>query len=157
MALARSSLRSFQVLLLQRGNAALAAWTARSRPSFWVSDTLASSSPVTGSEIFIDLKESILLPFTIFGNPAVKRALFSACSRLGWGIDGGAGFEFIQKVLSPSRYEGRSSCATVLKTSESIWRYSVFAFICCVSIHLEISATQDRSAQPSVPGYCSGG
>src|SRR5271154_4061893 len=26
----------------------------------------------------------------------------------------------------------------VLKTSESIWRYPVFAFIYCVSIHLEI-------------------
>src|SRR6185295_7789014 len=98
MALARSSLRSFQVLLLQRGNAALAAWTAWSRPSFWVSATLASSSPVTGSEIFISPEESILWPFTTFGNPAVRRALFSACSRLGWGIDGGA-------VLSPSRFE----------------------------------------------------
>src|ERR1700751_263665 len=86
MAFRRRSLRSFQLLLLQRGNAAFAAWTALSRPSFWVSVTLASSSPVTGSEIFIDLEESILLPSTIFGNPAVRRALFSACSRLGWGI-----------------------------------------------------------------------
>jgi hypothetical protein len=34
----------------------------------------------------------------------------------------------------------------VLKTSESIWRYPVFAFICYVSIHLEISATVVRSA-----------
>src|SRR6185295_17613293 len=89
MALARSSLRSFQVLLLQRGNAALAAWTAWSRPSFWVSATLASSSPVTGSEIFISPEESILRPFTILGNPAVRRALLRACLRLGWGIDGG--------------------------------------------------------------------
>src|SRR6478609_10711400 len=85
MAFARRSLRSFQVLLLQRGNAAFAAWTAWSRPSFWVSVTLASSSPVTGSEIFIVLEESILWPFTIFGNPAVRRAFVSACSRLGWG------------------------------------------------------------------------
>src|ERR1700751_612154 len=29
----------------------------------------------------------------------------------------------------------------VPKTSESIWLYPVFAFICYVSIHLEISAT----------------
>jgi hypothetical protein len=29
----------------------------------------------------------------------------------------------------------------VLKTSESIWLYPVFAFVCYVSIHLEISAT----------------
>src|SRR4029077_4954767 len=85
MAFERRSLRSFQVLLLQRGNAAFAAWTAWSRPSFWVSVTLASSSPVTGSEIFIVLEESILWPFTIFGNPAVRRAFVSACSRLGWG------------------------------------------------------------------------
>src|SRR6201985_1513163 len=98
MAFLRRSLRSFQVLLLHKGNAAFAAWTACSRPSFWVSVTLASSSPVTGSEIFIDLEELILWPFTIFGNPAVRRALFSACSRLGWGIDGGA-------VVSPSRFE----------------------------------------------------
>jgi hypothetical protein len=34
----------------------------------------------------------------------------------------------------------------VLKTSESIWRYPVFAFICYVSIPLEISATVVRSA-----------
>src|ERR1700730_15641422 len=97
MAFARRSLRSFQVLLLQRGNAAFAAWTAWSRPSFWVSVTHASSSPVTGSEIFISLRESILWPFTIFGNPAVRRALFSACSRLRWGIDGEAAFEIIQR------------------------------------------------------------
>src|SRR5882762_3548074 len=90
MAFARRSLRSFQVLLLQRGNAAFAAWTAWSRLSFWVSVTLARSSPVTGSEIFIVHEESILWPFTIFGNPAVRRAFFSACSRLGWGIDGRA-------------------------------------------------------------------
>src|SRR5258705_12184304 len=101
MAFARTSLRSFQVVLLQRGNAAFAAWTARSRPSFWVSATLASSSPVTGSEIFISLEESILCPFTTFGNPAVRRALFRACSRLGWGIDGGTAHKSIQKVLSP--------------------------------------------------------
>src|SRR5271169_2060295 len=82
MAFARRSLRSFHVLLLQRGNAAFAAWTALSRPSFWVSVTFASSSPVTGSEIFIALEESILWPFTIFGDPAVRRAIFSACSRL---------------------------------------------------------------------------
>src|SRR5689334_15395215 len=92
MAFARRSLRSFQVLLLQRGNAAFAAWTACSRPSFWVSVTRASSSPVTGSEIFIVLEESILSPFTIFGNPSVRRALFRACLRLGWGIDGGLAF-----------------------------------------------------------------
>src|SRR5258708_343880 len=97
MAFARRSLRSFQVLLPQRGNAAFAAWTAWSRPAFWVSVTLASSSPVTGSEIFIRLEESILWPFTIFGNPAVRRALFNACSRLGWGIDREAAFEFITK------------------------------------------------------------
>src|SRR5258708_40148013 len=97
MAFRRRSLRSLQVFLLQAGNAAFAASTARSRPSFWVSDTLASSSPVTGSEIFIDFKESILLPFTIFGNPALRRAFFSACSRLGWGIDERAPFDFIQK------------------------------------------------------------
>src|SRR5712675_1344635 len=118
MALARRSLRSFQVLLLQRGNAAFAAWTACSRPSFWVSVTLASSSPVAGSKIFIRLEVSILWPFTIFGNPAVRRALFSACSRLGWGIacsrlgrgiDREAAFEFIRKVLSPNRYEGASA------------------------------------------------
>src|SRR6476660_4879822 len=90
MAFARRSLRSFQVLLLQRGNAAFAAWTAWSRPSFWVSATLASSSPVTGSEIFISLEESILWPFTMFGNPAVKRAFFRVGLRLGWGIEGGA-------------------------------------------------------------------
>src|ERR1700755_3026331 len=100
MAFRRRSLRSLHVLLLQRGNAAFAAWTARSRPSFWVSVTLASSSPVTGSEILIDLEELILWPFTIFGNPAARRALFSACSRLGWGIEGEAAFKFIQKVLS---------------------------------------------------------
>src|SRR5580704_6684150 len=104
MAFRRRSLRSFQVFLLQAGNDAFAASAARSRPSFWVSDTLASSSPVTGSKIFIDFKESILLPFTIFGNPAVRRALFSACSRLEWGIDGRVPFVFIQKVLSSSRY-----------------------------------------------------
>src|SRR4029077_11358621 len=98
MAFERRSLRSFQVLLLQRGNAAFAAWTAWSRPSFWVSVTLASSSPVTGSEIFIVLKESILWPFTIFGNPAVRRAFVSACSRLGWGIDGVPSFR--QAVLN---------------------------------------------------------
>src|ERR1700756_3611792 len=108
MAFRRRSLRSFQVLLLQRGNAAFAAWTASSRPSLWVSVTLASSSPVTGSEIFIDLEELILWPFTIFGNPADRRAFFSACSRLGWGIDGGVAFEFIQSVLSASCYEGAS-------------------------------------------------
>src|ERR1700729_844419 len=97
MPLARRSLRSFQVLLLQWGNAAFAAWTAWSRPSFWVSVTLASSSPVTGSEILISLEEWILWPFTMFGNPAVRRALFSARSRLGWVIDGSAAFAFIQK------------------------------------------------------------
>src|SRR5258706_12854267 len=92
MAFARRSLRSFQVLLLQRGNAVFAAWTAWSRPSFWVSVTLASSSPVTGSEIFTVLEGSILWPFTIFGNPAVRRALFRACLRLGWVMDKGAAF-----------------------------------------------------------------
>src|ERR1700740_2875483 len=102
MAFARRSLRSFQVLPLQRGNAAFAAWIACSRPAFWVSVTLASSSPVTGSEIFIRLEESILWPFTIFGNPAVRRALFSACSRLGWGIDRETEFEFIKTILSSS-------------------------------------------------------
>src|SRR5271154_3309346 len=102
MALARSSLRSFQVFLLQRGNAAFAAWTAWSRPSIWVSVTFASSSPVTGSEIFISLEELIRWPFTTFGNPAVRRALLSACSRLGWGIGGRAVFGLIEKLLSPS-------------------------------------------------------
>src|ERR1700733_886952 len=101
MASRRRSLRSFQVLLLQRGKAAFAAWTAWSRPAFSVSVTLASSSPVTGSEICIRFEESIRWPFTIFGNPAVRRALFSARSRLGWAIDGRVAFEFIQKVLSP--------------------------------------------------------
>src|ERR1700719_4348799 len=100
MAFARRALRSFQVLLLQRGNAAFAAWTAWSRPSFWLSVTLASSSPVTGSEIFISLEESILWAFTIFGNPAVRRALFSACSRLCWGIDGGAAFTSYKSLFA---------------------------------------------------------
>src|SRR5246500_2341279 len=99
IAFRRRSLRSFQVLLLQRGNAAFAAWTAWSRPSFRVLVTLASSSPVTGSEIFIVLKESILWPFTIFGNPAVRRAFFRACSRLGWGIDGGATFAIASNLF----------------------------------------------------------
>ena len=39
----------------------------------------------------------------------------------------------------------------VLKTSEPIWRYPVFAFICYVSIHLEISATVVRSAPEELP------
>ena len=34
--------------------------------------------------------------------------------------------------------------ANVLNTSESIWRYPVFVFICYVSVHLEISATVVR-------------
>jgi len=84
MAFVRRSLRSFQVLLLQRGNAAFAAWTAWSRPSFWVSVTLASSSPVTGSEIFIVLEESILWPFTIFGEPRGQTSLVLALAR-DWG------------------------------------------------------------------------
>src|SRR6266478_2538513 len=99
MAFARRSLRSFQVLLLQRGNAAFAAWTAWSRPSFRVSFTLARFSPVTGSEIFIVLEESILRPFTIFGNPAVSRALFRAGLRSGWGIDGGAAFAITANLV----------------------------------------------------------
>src|SRR5712672_3054291 len=123
MALARRSLRPFQVLLLQWGNAAFAAWTAWSRPSFWVSVTLASSSPVTGSEIFISLEEPILWPFTTFGNPAVRRALFSACSRLGWGIGGGA-------VVSPSRFERTRSeiscCGLKLLTVD----IALFSFRC---------------------------
>ncbi len=41
----------------------------------------------------------------------------------------------------------------VLKTSESIWRYPVFAFICYVSIHLEISATVVRSAPEELPKH----
>src|SRR5580704_7775260 len=97
MAFARMSLRSFQVLLLQKENARFAAWTAWSRPFFWVSVRLASSSPVTGSKIFIRLEELILWPFTIFGKPAVRRAFLSACSRLEWGIDREAAFEFINK------------------------------------------------------------
>src|SRR5882757_5490858 len=99
MAFARRSPRSFHVLLLQRGNAAFADRIAWSRPYFWVSVTLASSSPVTGSEIFIRLEESILWPFTIFGNPAVRRAFFSACSRLGWGIDGCGAFAIASDLL----------------------------------------------------------
>src|SRR4029077_6294615 len=129
MAFARRSLRSFQVLLLQRGNAAFAAWTAWSRPSFWVSVTLASSSPVTGSEIFIVLEESILWPFTIFGNPAVRRAFVSACSRLGWGIDGGA-------VISPRRFERTRSeiscCGLKLLPVDIVFfslNESVFSFV----------------------------
>jgi hypothetical protein len=39
----------------------------------------------------------------------------------------------------------------VLKTSESIWLYPVFAFVCYVSIHLEISATVVRSAPEELP------
>jgi hypothetical protein len=39
----------------------------------------------------------------------------------------------------------------VLKTSEPIWRYPVFAFICYVSIHLEISAAVVRSAPEELP------
>jgi hypothetical protein len=39
----------------------------------------------------------------------------------------------------------------VLKTSESIWLYPVFAFVCYVSIHLEISATVVRSAPQELP------
>jgi hypothetical protein len=39
----------------------------------------------------------------------------------------------------------------VLKPSESIWRYPVFAFICYVSIHLEISAMVVRSAPEELP------
>jgi hypothetical protein len=39
----------------------------------------------------------------------------------------------------------------VLKTSEFIWRYAVFAFISYVSIHLEISATVVRSAPEELP------
>src|ERR1700730_16611879 len=128
MAFRRRSLRSFQVFLLQAGNAAFAAWTAWSRPSFWVSVTLACSSPVTGSEISIRLEESILWPFTIFGNPAVRRALFSACSRLGWGIDEGA-------VLSPSRFERTGShiscCGLKLLPVDIVFFFlneSVFSF-----------------------------
>ena len=41
----------------------------------------------------------------------------------------------------------------VLKTSESIWQYPVFAFICDVSIHLEISATVVRSAPEELPKH----
>jgi hypothetical protein len=39
----------------------------------------------------------------------------------------------------------------VLKTSESIWRYPVFAFICYVSIHLKNSATVVRPAPEELP------
>jgi hypothetical protein len=38
-----------------------------------------------------------------------------------------------------------------LRTSESIWRHPMFAFICCVSIHLEISAMVVRSAPEELP------
>ena len=37
-----------------------------------------------------------------------------------------------------------------LRTSESIWRHPMFAFICYVSIHLEISAMVVRSAPEKV-------
>src|ERR1700741_525415 len=122
MAFRRRSLRSFQVFLLQAGNAAFAAWTAWSRPSFWVSVTLASSSPVTGSEIFIRLEESILWPFTTFGNPAVRRALLTACSRLGWGIDGGVAFEFIR--IGP--FAKRFMSSSVLGGRGRGWRCGAF-------------------------------
>jgi hypothetical protein len=42
----------------------------------------------------------------------------------------------------------------VLKTSESIWRFPVFAFICYVSNHLEISAMVVLSAAEELPILC---
>src|SRR5882724_13050031 len=140
MAFPRRSLRSFQVLLLQWGNAAFAAWTASSRPSFWVSVTLASSSPVTGSEIFISLEESILWPFTMFGNPAVRRALFSACSRLGWGIDGRA-------VVSPSRFEwtrAEISCCALKLLPVDIVFFSLNESVCFLEIDLSLLLSSSR-------------
>src|ERR1700722_1686558 len=118
MAFRRRSLRSFQVLPLQLGNAAFAAWTARSRPSFWVLGTLASSSPVTGSEIFICLEEPILWPFTTFGNPAVRRAFFSARSRLGWDIDGGAAFKFIQRSFRHACFGNFTASVNSMRNTE---------------------------------------
>jgi hypothetical protein len=38
-----------------------------------------------------------------------------------------------------------------LRTSESIWRHPMFAFICYVSIHPDIFATVVRSAPEKVP------
>jgi hypothetical protein len=43
-------------------------------------------------------------------------------------------------------FVGIAGLANRLKTSESIRLYPVFAFVCYVSIHLEISATVVRSA-----------
>ena len=99
--------------------------------------------------------------------PSDEPFLFgSACSRLGWGIDREAAFEFITK--GPFRQEAVMRNAKVIlrnrpKTrSESIRRYPVFAFICCgVSIHLEISATvrsapeelPNRSSDPDTPAF----
>jgi hypothetical protein len=60
----------------------------------------------------------------------------------------------IQRILLTFRRDCEG-CPIVLKASESIWRYPVFAFICCVSIHLEISATVVRSAPEELPNLCS--
>src|SRR5580692_6749578 len=51
-------------------------------------------------------------PFAVhyIRNPAVRRAFFSACSRLGWVIDGEAPFDFIQRSFHQAVYEGASSC-----------------------------------------------
>jgi hypothetical protein len=51
-----------------------------------------------------------------------------------------------------SRLRGRP---IALNTSESIWRYPMFASICYVSLHLEISATVVRSAPEELPNLCS--
>src|SRR5258708_39934014 len=62
--------------------------------------------------------------------------------------------------LVPSSSASNESClhfvaiaglANRPKTSEFIWLYPVFAFICYVSIHLEISATVVRSAPEELP------
>src|ERR1700759_270787 len=63
-------------------------------------------------------------------------------------------FVSIQQIL-PAFSSRLLGWPIVLKTSESIWRYPVFAFICYVSIHLEISATVVRSAPEELPNLCS--
>src|SRR6201989_1177996 len=63
-------------------------------------------------------------------------------------------------ACSPSSSASNESCLyfvaklglpIVLKTSESIWLYPMFAFICYVSIHLEISARVVRSPPQELP------
>ena len=56
----------------------------------------------------------------------------------------------IQRILLTFRRDCEG-CPIVLKTSEPIWRYPVFAFICYVSIHLEISATMVRFTPEELP------